>query len=133
ARGSDQPGEALGFRRGDATAERRQTVIFPALVVEIARGAPARLGEPSRREHAMKRTVQRAGLELGLAAAQARGLLHDAVTVALVAGEREKHLEFDRTERHMCAQHICAAHACQFQIARWGPTPARVTGCYKET
>ena len=74
-------------------------VIAAALVVERGVGPLVGLLHHSGGEHALQAAIERAGAELQGVIGLARHVLHDAVPVTLLAGQRQQDVEDRRGER----------------------------------
>ena len=81
----------LGLRH--RRTERRDPVVAPPLVVLFRRGTLAGLDEQSLLEHALDRSVERAGAQLQLSAGARRDVLDDGVAVPVLVGQGQQDVE----------------------------------------
>jgi hypothetical protein len=95
----DQILEALAFGVEDTAAERRETVVAAARVVELGRGTGAGFRDEVSFDEALERAVEGGGPQADLAGGALENFLHDAVAVLLFAGEGEQDMEPLRLER----------------------------------
>jgi hypothetical protein len=90
---SDEFLKALAFGVEDFAAERGETVITTAGVVEFGSGAVVGFLDEVGFNKALEGSVEGGGPEVDLAGGALEDFLHDAVAVLLFAGEGEKNMK----------------------------------------
>src|SRR5260221_4155411 len=99
---ADQVLEALALGRQDAAPQPGEAIVAAARVIELRRRALAGFFDQLLIHETLERAVQRRRPQPYLAGSAVEDLLHDAVTVLVLAGEREedvKPVRFQREER----------------------------------
>jgi hypothetical protein len=85
-------------------AERGQPIVAPAFIAQVRGRSMIGFGDESVVDKPLDDAVQVAGVENDQTVRALGDLLHEAVAVALVLGQREEKLEIDRLEREKVAR-----------------------------
>src|SRR5947209_1873782 len=91
--------EALALGRQDAAAQPGEAIVAPARVIQLRRRALARFFDQLLIHEALERAVERRRPEPHLAGGAVEDLLHDSVTVLVLAGEGEEDVKPVRFQR----------------------------------
>src|SRR5262245_51249907 len=116
ATGTRHPNElrqAPRFRFRDRRTQRRDAVIPPPLVVFFRSWPFARFEEQSLLEHALNRSIERAGAELQLAFSPYLYILDDGVPVPVFFSHRQQDVEGRGLKRQQFVDFVLVDHAVQ--------------------
>jgi hypothetical protein len=118
----DEFGESSELRFRGVAPRGRQSVVATAGILIAAISPLVQLADPSVLQQSFQRRVEGAGMKLDLAGRALADLLHDAVAMAVLVGERDEHVKGRRLKRntiegcsvfHNRSNYICDRYTCQ--------------------
>jgi len=99
ASGIDEIREPLRFALGHRLAFCGEAVVAAAVLVRLVVERNRQFLDQAVNEHALNRSIQRAGTEPGITVGETLDVLHDAVAVRFAVGERQQDVEDGRRQQ----------------------------------